>query len=207
MPETCSLLMDRGAVKDTWRMTLNGEEIGAETFRSVFINDQNNRMADIAPFLKKGWNELAVEVMLTKDSDGIRDPLYLYGDFGVSETEAAGRRRLTAKPETAAFTLDYIRGFPYYSGTFTFRTVLDVKTVPQLFDLELDKKDQCHECLEIIVNGVSAGVRAFSPYTWHGDGAMLRQGENQIEIRLTNTLAPMLDGTWFDYEKHCLVKC
>lgn len=207
VPETCSLLMDRGAVKDTWRMTLNGEEIGAETFRSVFINDQNNRMADIAPFLKKGWNELAVEVMLTKDSDGIRDPLYLYGDFGVSETEAAGRRRLTAKPETAAFTLDYIRGFPYYSGTFTFRTVLDVKTVPQLFDLELDKKDQCHECLEIIVNGVSTGVRAFSPYTWHGDGAMLRQGENQIEIRLTNTLAPMLDGTWFDYEKHCLVKC
>ena len=207
VPTACSLLMDRGAVKDTWRMTLNGREIKRETFQSVFVNDQNNMMADIAPFLKLGWNELTVEVTLTKDSDGIRDPLYLYGDFGVSEENAPGRRALVSKPDSAAFTLDYIRGFPYYSGTFTFRTVLDVKEVPEQFELELDKKDQCHECLELTVNGVSAGVRAFSPYTWHGSGAMLRRGENQIEIRLTNTLAPMLDGTWFDYERHCLVKC
>lgn len=222
VPKQCSLLMDRGAVKDTWHITLNGKEIAGEAFQSVFINDQNNIMANITPLLKEGWNELEVDVTLTKDSDGIRDPLYLYGDFGVSEPEeggtvsqkeekerkqADGNRSIIRKPSEAEFRLDYIRGFPYYSGTFTFLTQIDMKEAPERFDLELDIEDQCHECLEISVNGVSVGTRAYSPYTWHGEGTLLRKGKNELEIRLTNTLAPMLDGTWFDYEKHRLVTC
>ena len=33
---------------------------------------------------------------------------------------------------------------------------------------------------------------------------MLHPGENKVTLCLTNTLAPMLDGSWFNYEKHCL---
>lgn len=37
-----------------------------------------------------------------------------------------------------------------------------------------------------------------------GEGNILKKGTNKVEICRTNTLVGMLDGTWFDYEQHCL---
>ena len=72
--------------------------------------------------------------------------------------------------------------------------------------LSFDFGDTCPDCLEVRLNGESLGVRAFTPYQWICPKECVRQGENQIEIVRTNTLANMLDGTYFDYEKHRLVQ-
>lgn len=46
---------------------------------------------------------------------------------------------------------------------------------------------------EVIVNGVSAGVRIWSPYTFDLTGR-LSPGQNDLEVRVFNTLGPYLDA-------------
>ena len=46
-------------------------------------------------------------------------------------------------------------------------------------------------------------MKAYTPYQWECPAGLLKE-ENEIQIAVTNTLANMLDGTYFDYEKHQL---
>jgi hypothetical protein len=57
----------------------------------------------------------------------------------------------------------------------------------------------------VYINKVSIGVKAFTPYQWEIPKGILKAGENNLELHITNSLANMLDGTYFDYEKHQLV--
>ena len=59
--------------------------------------------------------------------------------------------------------------------------------------------------MEVSVNGISLGVKAYTPYEWLCDRSLLKEKENRIRVSVTNTLANMLDGTYFDYENHQLV--
>ena len=70
--------------------------------------------------------------------------------------------------------------------------------------LEIQKTNV--ERVELFLNGESLGVRAFTPYAWFIDGEKLRDGENDLVIRVTNTLANMLDGRYFDYDSHKLIE-
>jgi hypothetical protein len=113
---------------------------------------------------------------------------------------------ITEKQATATVSNSYIEGFPFYSGTFTYETAFSVELEKMLdtFVLDFDFKDTIYDCIEVIVNGQSLGVRAFTPYQWNGSKALLKQ-TNKVVIKITNTLANMLDGTYFDYKAHTLV--
>ena len=65
--------------------------------------------------------------------------------------------------------------------------------------------NEIHDCIEVIVNGESLGVRAFAPNCWHVRKGLLRK-ENEIEIIYTNTLIHMLEGSYFDYDTHTTVR-
>ena len=60
--------------------------------------------------------------------------------------------------------------------------------------------------MELEINGESLGVRTFTPYRWEIDGSKLKQGGNSFTLRVTNTLANMLDGRYFDYDEPKLVE-
>lgn len=51
----------------------------------------------------------------------------------------------------------------------------------------------------------SLGVKAYTPYVWQCPRDVLQKDENIITIAVTNTLANMLDGTYFDYDSQKLV--
>lgn len=202
MPENIALLLDKRTITGNYVICINGNEIREKDFKGVFINDQNNRICDISQWVIPDVNILSVEVEVAIESDGIRDPLYLIGSFGVNE-----KRELIKKQETAQFSPDFTEGFPYYSGTLTFtkEVCFVIQEMPETFILDFDFKDTCLECLEVRMNGHSLGVRAYTPYQWECRREYLKDGENIIQIRRINTLANMLDGTYFDYGKHELV--
>lgn len=197
-----SLLLDKRTITGKHVIYINGTSIKECEFEAVFINDQNNRICDISKWVIHGKNALEVEVEVTKESDGIRDPLYLCGDFGVND-----KRELIQKPKMAKFSVDFTEGFPYYSGTLTYTKefTFNWEKQPEVFLLDFDFKDTCLECLEVQVNGHSLGVRAFTPYQWECKREFLVDGLNTIKIIRINTLANMLDGTYFDYDTHKLI--
>jgi hypothetical protein len=74
------------------------------------------------------------------------------------------------------------------------------------FTLTFSEWDQhIHDCIEVLVNDRSLGIYCWSPYCWEGESALLRMGNNTIELRLTNTLSGMLEGSYFDASSHQIV--
>ncbi len=194
VPETAGLLLDNRTITGDFVITINGHALNTMDFQPVFINDQNNRIHEVAPYLKEGENEIAVAVTAKHDWDGIRDPLFLVGSFGVNGG------KITTLPEKAVLRKNYIEGFPYYSGELRFCGTFDAEEGKEA-RLRLSCSDEIHDCLEVMVNGESLGVRAFAPNTWRVREGLLKK-ENTIEIIETNTLIHMLEGSYFDYETH-----
>ena len=212
LPGRLSLLMDRETVAGRHVIRVNGTSVGETDWSSVRVNDQNNRSADILPMVHIGKNEIEIEVTITQDEDGLRDPFYLWGDFGVEARN--GFPALTALPEHTAPDSPWYRGFPYYSGEFRFEKNFDLRELTQA-DGEMDARRipirlgfsvPVYDCIEVELNGVSLGVKAYTPYEWYCDKSEIKDEGNRVVVRITNTLANMLDGMYFDYDRHCLVK-
>lgn len=213
VPESLSLLMDLETVAGEHEIRINGIPIPDTAWKAVWVNDQNNRAADIRSLVHTGKNEIGIVVTVRKDEDGLRDPLYLWGTFGVEGRD--GKPVLVGQPKAAAPDRPWYRGFPYFSGEFCFEKEFDLKeltegrkldTLPPVFPLRLGFTVSVYDCVEVELNGKSLGVKAYTPYEWACGKDCLKEGDNRVTVRITNTLANMLDGTYFDYDRHCLVK-
>lgn len=199
MPSKLALLFENRAIMGKHTISINGTPIPADRFVPTLVTDFNNTMADIHDLVKLGENVLTVDCTIEASWHGVSDPLYLMGDFGV-----VGKTCLTRQPEQAVFMPGVVEGFPYYSGELTFTGSFEAKRVSGPVEIRLDKA--IYDCVEVLVNGESLGTRVFTPYCWTVQGEKLHDGKNSITIKVTNTLANMLDGRYFDYEAHKLVE-
>lgn len=203
IPDQLCLLMDRESAAGEMRIMVNGTELSKTLWKPIQVNDPNNRAADISRLICLGENELQFYMRIRQDEEGLRDPVYLMGNFGVEKRE--GNLTLTAFPHTSRPDGSWYKGFPYYSGRITFEKELELEAVKQdEFDIRLGLQTPCYDCIELEINGVSLGVRAFAPYVWKGRRELLKPGKNTVRVTVTNTLANMLDGTYFDYNSHRL---
>jgi hypothetical protein len=198
VPANINLLMDESTIQQSYEIRLNGNLIDNSAFAKCFVNDIKNIKAPINGFIKQGENELHITVTCENNWGGIRDNIYITGDFALYKGDGGW---IISKPTgKAKLSHTYIDGYPYYSGTFTFSPATSYQFGDYLFSLSNKK---IHDCVELIVNDISLGVRAFAPYEWSGE---LDHGNNTIEVKLTNTLINMLEGGYFDYDEHNFVK-
>ncbi|RAV05462.1 glycosyl hydrolase [Paenibacillus sp. YN15] len=203
-PAECSILMDESAIRGGWTLSLNGHSFGKGDFRPALIYDNANIICPAAGVLVEGWNELTVYVEVAHDWDGVTDALYLYGDFGITfgEEGLPVLGEAPASAETLAADT-YYPGYPYYAGAWSFKRILELDELPAADRLILSFRDWSpHDPVEVLLNGRPLGVRLWSPYTWEADAALLRQGANELEVRVTSTLIGLLEGKYFDYTEH-----
>lgn len=204
-----SILMDRKAAVGPYELRVNGTAVDPGRWRSVWVNDQNNQAASISDIIKKGENVVELQITIEKDEDGLRDPLYLWGTFGVSQKDE--KFVLTKQPETGRPDGYWCKGFPFYSGTMEYEAEMSLEQLGAVclpkgaVKIRLNQSVPSYDCIEVQINGTSLGVKAYTPYLWICPPGLLRKDKNRITILVTNTLANMLDGTCFDYERHQLI--
>jgi hypothetical protein len=204
LPGSCSLLMDKEAISGEYQIWINDQAV--QDFKDQFVYDHRNQISNITAMLQKGQNTLRIEVTVQHDFDGIVDALYLLGDFGITFKPDACPMITTTDHMSAIHSGPYPT-LPFYSGTTLFKRTENLERVPQSerFILTLSDLDKnVHDCLEVVVNGSSLGVRAWTPYQWEGPASILKEGENEIEVKVTNTLIGLLEGKSFDYDTHTL---
>ncbi|HZH62529.1 MAG TPA: glycosyl hydrolase [Metabacillus sp.] len=207
LPGHCLLLIDKEAISGKYKISINDQAVSY--FKNQFVYDHRNQTCDITSLLKKGQNTLRIEVTLFHDADGVVDPLYLLGDFGV--TFDSNARPIMAKiNEQMLATIQHgpFPLHPYYAGTTLLKRNEQLDNIPvtQQFTFQLSELDKnFHDCLEVKVNGYTLGVRAWTPYQWEGPTSILNHGENEIEVKVTNTLIGLLEGKSFDYDTHTLL--
>ncbi len=204
LPTACKLLMDEDAIGGSYTLYLNGHEISAQSGISISEHGYRQRGYDVQRFLTQGINSLVAHIEVQRDEDGVSDPLYLSGPFGVS-FDAQGVPTIGQAPETGGLTREIQEGYPYYAGTLSFTREISIETLPREQTFVLSMDEHTHDCVEILVNGHSLGVCCWSPYRWEGASVVLHEGANTVEVRMTNTLSGMLDGSYFDEKAHQIV--
>jgi hypothetical protein len=84
------------------------------------------------------------------------------------------------------------QGFPFYSGVGVYRTTCSLpdSAVGRRLEVETSAGD---DVVEVVVNGVSSGASLWPPHLADVTAAM-RPGDNEVEIRVANTLANLLNA-------------
>jgi len=207
LPTSCSLLMDESAIAGDWTLCVNDVAVTKADFTSHLVYDNANVLCNIGHALRQGWNDLHIDVQVEQDWHGIVDALYLYGDFGVRFDEKS-RPVVTCAPESAESLRAerYYTGYPFYAGDMSFKRSVNISTLPSTVTFEVAFPGwEVHDSVEVLVNGQSLGIRPWSPYVWGGASEILREGANEIEVRVTGTLIGLLEGKYFDYEQHRVI--
>lgn len=205
-PESCLILMDRGAISGHFVIRLNDHELTADHFKNEEVYDHMNRVCDVSDLLQVGTNTLAVHVTVEHDYDGVVDAIYLMGSFGVQH-HADGQPVLITPAKQSPLHRGPYTSYPYYAGTLNFKRDVHMEELPSSSTFELvfpDWDSDFYECAEVRVNGHSLGMRAWTPYRWQGKCEWLKTGNNTVEVKVTNTLIGMLEGKYFDYRTHTL---
>jgi hypothetical protein len=83
------------------------------------------------------------------------------------------------------------KGMEHHSGNVSYFTSLKVEKLKPGEKVEVDF-GEVHEICELFVNGTSAGVAMWAPYSFDIT-SYVNKGENQIELKVTNTLANKIE--------------
>lgn len=183
-------LMIDGFSGSAYRLFVNGEEIEDEGERSWL--DAEIREVDLMPLLRQGRNTVVVRLVVRRRTDGMLDLLKIVGDFGVEGSPQDGYR-IVPKTETLQVGDWTSQGFPFFSGTGIYRARVEV---PERY---LDggrlyfEADCGEDVLEVSFNGSEGRVAPWHPYRLDVTD-LVRAGENEVEIRVTNTLINILEG-------------
>jgi hypothetical protein len=167
---------------------INGTEVNAPTRRSSL--DAEIKEVDIASYLRRGRNTVAIRLTVTRRTDGLLDPMKIVGRFTLERMN--GSYRIIA-PQTSILTGDWtLQGYPFFSGTGVYGASFKLPAQYEGGRIVLEA-DCGEDVLEVIVNGVAAGTQPWHPYRVDISGHV-RPGVNRIELKVTNSLINLLEG-------------
>jgi len=188
IPEDLRLMID-GFKGSAYELYINGRRVTEKPVRSFL--DAQIKEVPINSYAVKGKNMIAVKLTVTKKSDGMLDLLKIIGDFGIKE--AFGTEIITEPVRKVSFG-DWVKqGLPYFSGTgsYTQTITLDEEACSKELILTADVGK---DVLEVYVNGQLVKTCLWKPY--EADiSAYVKPGENEICLKVVNTLINLLEGT------------
>ncbi len=155
-----------------------------------WIADVNFKVAEIASVVVKGANRVRMVVQRKGwTGDPVPTPAKprIMGDFSLT---ASGR---IAPPRDVIYNGSWAeQGYPYYSGTVAYSQDVQIPAFARGQRIMLCAHISSGT-VEFVVNGAVASVRPWSPY--EADiTALVKPGSNRIELRITNSLANMLQS-------------
>lgn len=196
------LVMEPGSLQGEGYMIINGNRIDLGQFVQQEIYLPTNLAVDISQYIKQGVNEIQVKVAVQATHDGLVNPLYLFGCFGVKKED--GMWKLCSIGSAGKPGDLMALGLPFYAGTLVYRKKLLIDGAADRIEMFIDDAAM-EDVVSLYVNGHNAGTRAWSPYRWVVDKSWIKPGENEVELHVTNTLIRLFEGQYFDAYKHAYV--
>ena len=192
------LVMEPGSIGGEWGVCVNGHplEKGAFGRRAFYLPD--NEAADITDRLLPGRNEIVLTAETSHTDDGLVNPLYLCGNFGVCRDPENKSWELTELPETGSIAR--APGLPFFAGCRVLKktVVLDGRS-DVVFRLAGYR--DC-DSVTLYVNGKRAATRSWEPYAFPVEAGRLRSGGNEVELRIRTTALGLYEGQRFDAAAH-----
>jgi len=192
LPKNMRLLVD--GLSGAHEISLNGQVVKGRARRSKL--DANIPELPVSAYLKEGENLLEINLVADSASSGLLDPARLVGDFSVLRE---GEVPTVIEPvREAAIGSLTAQGYPYFSGAMRYEAEVDLPK-EYLKERRLLLEVNCgSDVVEVQVNRKSAGLRPWAPY-WVDITPFAKAGKNRIALRITNTVANLLEGNPVDF--------
>lgn len=181
IPEKLELAVESA---ERFVVEVNGKRV--ETSAGKWHVDRDFHVFVITGSVIKGRNVIRMTTDFLWDT--AIENMYLAGSFALGSGENG--YLLTAEPEVLG-TGDWVRhGYPFYSGTMTYRLSFTLDSVgPHRYELDLSGAEG--SLFAVTVNGTEVGALAFPPFRGDISGA-LRPGNNTVEIEVIGSLNSVL---------------
>ena len=199
------LVMEPGTLLGEWSIRLNEAVYGAGDFLSYPVYLPANLAVDVTNAICDGENYLELQIHAQESFGGIRNPLYLYGDFGVFFEN--GQAVLETVKAVGCIKDLTGCGLPYFAGTVQF-----TKTLSEAEEWLNDKGDEepvCirlqdkyfHDALHLKLGEQNIGVCAYAPYEFTVTAGALKEHRKMV-FSLDTSLSRLFEGEYFDEVAH-----
>ena len=187
------------------RIEINGKPV--RQFEKTTYLDHGMREVDIRRLVKRGENVVTISYELAERAfqgkTGIEpielmfDPVMIVGDFSLLKTGNGGEYTIDLEGNTLKTGTWTGQGYPYFSGSIEYRqqVYLDDAFISNCRCM-LEAED-VREIGLLRINGETVGLRPWKPHRWDITD-FIKKGENDIRIRVWNTLTNLLDLKDFD---------
>jgi hypothetical protein len=152
--------------------------------------DKGFKTLDISEAVQPGENRIEIVIKHSAWSGQpllLNSPPALLGDFAC-DTQSSTLRKPASQVASSSWT-EF--GYPFFSGTGVYTQSFEIGQLPK--GRVLVGVEAVRDCVEIMVNGVSAGVRLWQP--WEADITdLIKPGSNELSIKVTNSMANFIEA-------------
>ena len=201
--ERLDLVMEPGTLSGNWSIQLNGHLLTEKDFVPKEVYMHSNLAADVTDLVCAGRNELLLQLCAERSFDGIRNPLYLCGDFAVHGQED-GEVLVSYGGEGNLMNIREA-GLPYYSGAVDWTIpAAELGDVPATGDspviLAVENPD-FRNTLALYVDGERVECCMCSPYRFRVAASKLREA-GELTFRMYTAMSELFEGEYFEERKH-----
>lgn len=158
-------------------ITINGKEIS--NYSDEWWIDRDFRILPIGSHVHLGENNLTISIKPMK-LDAELAPIYILGDFRLCPANQGWI--ITSPQKIMGLGSWKSQGWPFYPHAMLYtQTFIIPSTLEPFYEVQLGKWNGT--VAEVIVNGKSAGVIGFKPYTLDVS-RWIQPGKNQVEIKV-----------------------
>ncbi len=198
------LVMEPGSLVGDWKLRVNGERpFTADSFKPTEAHVRGSMGVDISSLLVSGKNRISIDLASDRGDGGLLNCLYLFGDFGVDPTGPA----LLERSPVGTFEGYLANGLPYYAGVIDYSMSVPIAHPPKEGEvtLRIVFPAAFEQACEISLNGGVFLPAPWSPYCVRVPATALRDGANDVTVRVSTSLSRSFEGQYFDLARHTTV--
>ncbi|CAH1213092.1 hypothetical protein PAECIP111891_03910 [Paenibacillus allorhizoplanae] len=177
----CTELIGRTEMWQPWTGTLDKAqtEVFAEGCQSINFSIERRECLIIVIDQSQEALQLEIQDNLMTETLDISDNWHILGTDGGEEF-----------PVLLSWT--ELEGMEHFSGAIIYKKIFEFTEPLKYKGIQLDLGD-AHEMVRLWINGIEVGVRMWKPYLFDITQQM-KQGLNEIQVEVTNSLANLYDG-------------
>lgn len=194
------LVFEPGTFLGEWKLKINGNLIQEKEFVRKKIYLETNLTAEVGKYLAPGENEIVVEMQIKESFGGMRNPLYLFGEFGVEKQE---ENWYLVPLKSCGKMEDFCSlGLPFYYGEAVFTGELSVQKNSEEFVFVRMNAEWLTDSVRLKTGDYETAPCAWKPYVFQIPAKYLVKGSNTVKIKVRNTALGLYEGQRFNREKH-----
>jgi len=197
------LVMEPETFLGEWEININNHIIKAADFVQKEIYLPTNLAAEIGDYIKKGMNYIEVNVKSELSYGGLRNPLYIFGDFAVKKENDIWC--LIPYEKTGKMQSFKELGLPFYYGETVFTLEAELpKTDEQFINIELNAQ-WLSDSVRLEIENYETEPCAWKPYIFKIPAKLIKDGKQEIKLKLRNTALGLFEGNEFCIQKHAYI--